>query len=176
MINWIISPAKGLLQAAQQDFLPDFFKKENKHGVAANLLITQAVFVSFMCLAFLLMPSVNGSYWLLTDLSTQLYITMYVFVFLAALWLRHKHPEQPRPFKVFGGKPGMWLTCLLGLIGCAITLTVGFFPPTGINVGGDMHYIIVFSLGIVVMMVPSLGFLVYREIKVKRAKLRHPAA
>src|SRR3990167_10982040 len=65
--SWVISPAKSLLQAAHQGFLPAYFKKENKHGVAQNLLLIQAVLVSIVCLAFLFIPSVNGSYWLLTD-------------------------------------------------------------------------------------------------------------
>ena len=53
-----------------------------EHGVAANLLITQAVIVSFICLAFLLMPSISGSYWLLTALNIQLYMIMYVMMFI----------------------------------------------------------------------------------------------
>ena len=55
----------------------------NQHNVPSRILITQAILVSAVCLAFLLMPSVNGSYWLLTDLSTQLYILMYLLMFIA---------------------------------------------------------------------------------------------
>ena len=128
IISWIISPARGLLQAAQSGYLPEFLQKENKHGVAQNLLITQAVLVSLLCVAFLLMPSVNGSYWLLTDLSTQLYMLMYVLMFIAALALKYQFPQKFRAFAVPGKKIGMWYTAILGLIGCAITLIVGFFP------------------------------------------------
>lgn len=165
MISWIISPAKGLLQAAQLGYLPQFFQRQNKHHVAGNLLISQAVLVSVICLAFLLMPSVNGSYWLLTALSTQLYMLMYVFMFLAAVYLRFKHPEQPRAFSVPGGKKGMVLTCVLGLIGCAITLLVGFFPPDGINVGSTLRYELTFGAGIVVMILPVLFFYRYKNNK-----------
>ncbi len=161
VINWIISPAKGLLQAGQDGYLPKFLQQENKHGVASNLLILQAILVSVMCVAFLLMPSVNGSYWLLTALSTQLYIMMYVLLFAAALYLRYKHADQPRPFAIPGGITGMWLVVIAGLIGCVITLIVGFFPPDGINVGGALHYEIVFSLGIIFMIAPVL--LLYKK-------------
>ncbi len=162
MINWIISPAKGLLQAAQHGFLPEFLKRENKNGVAANLLLTQAVLVSFMCLAFLLMPSVNGSYWLLTDLSTQLYMIMYVFIFIAAFYLKFKFPKQPSDFKIPGGRYGTGIVCLLGLIGCAVTLIVGFFPPASINVGTKFHYEMTFTLGIILMILPTIIFYTYR--------------
>jgi len=162
MINWIISPAKGLLQAAEHGYLPKFFQKENKHGVASHLLITQALLVSVVCLAFLLMPSVNGSYWLLTDLSTQLYMLMYIFMFFAALCIHYKYADHPKSFKIPCGSFGKWVACLLGVIGCSITLVVGFFPPAGINVGGAMHYEVLFSSGIILMLLPALFFYGYR--------------
>lgn len=162
MINWIISPAKGLLQAAQDDFLPSFLQKENRFGVAQNLLLLQAVLVSLMCLAFLLMPSVNGSYWLLTDLSTQLYMLMYVLMFAAAFALKNTLTATQSTFTVPGGKTVFRLVCLLGLIGCAITLTVGFFPPDNINVGSKAHYEWLFGGGMLVMMLPILFFYAYR--------------
>ena len=92
IINWLISPAKGLMQAAQNGYLPKMFAHENKNGVSTAILITQAIFVTFICLAFLLMPSVNGSYWLLTDLSTELYLVMYVLMFAAAMVIKKKFP------------------------------------------------------------------------------------
>lgn len=163
VISWVISPAKGLLQAAQSGYLPNFLKKENKHGVASNLLITQAVLVSVLCLAFLLMPSVNGSYWLLTDLSTQLYMLMYVMMFFAGIFLKHKFSNQPSTFSIPGGKGGMWITCLLGLIGCGITLVVGFFPPQGINVGTITHYETMFGGGMLAMIAPVVLFYWYKK-------------
>lgn len=177
IISWVISPAKGLLQAAQTGYLPKFLQKENKHGVAHNLLIAQAVLVSIICLAFLLMPSVNGSYWLLSDLSTQLYMLMYVIMFFAAVILKYKsathsqklstHFSKPA-FTIPGGKLGTWITCVLGLIGCIITLIVGFFPPDGVNVGTTLHYEIIFSGGIVTMILPILFFYAYKEYQNKQ--------
>ncbi|MEO8401910.1 MAG: amino acid permease, partial [Gammaproteobacteria bacterium] len=163
MTSWIISPAKGLLQAAQSGYLPKFLLHQNKHGVASHLLIMQAICVSLICLAFLLMPSVNGSYWLLTALSTQLYILMYVLMFSSAICLKYKLKSQFHAFTIPGGKLGMWLVCILGLIGCAITLTVGFIPPSGINVGTPLHYEVVFCSGIVLMILPVAVFYFYKK-------------
>lgn len=165
MINWIISPAKGLLQAAEDGYLPKAFCKKNKFGVASMVLLAQAILVTLLCLAFLLMPSVNGSYWLLTDLSTEIYMVMYVLLFLVALRLRYRYPEQERPFSVPGGKFGLWLNCILGLFGCVVTLVVGFFPPAGVNVGGTGHYVIIFSAGLFLMTAPALVFYLYRSFK-----------
>ncbi len=162
MINWIISPAKGLLHAAQHGYLPNILRKENDNGVASVVLILQAILVSLLCLAFLLMPTINASYWLLTDLSTQMYMFMYVLMFIAAIRLSYKYPDKERPFRVPGGRFGMWITCLLGLIGCGVTITVGFFPPDSINVGGFWHYETMFVGGLVVMILPIFLFYGYR--------------
>jgi amino acid transporter len=164
--SWVISPAKGLLHAAELGFLPQFLTRKNKNGVAKNLLIFQGIFVSLVCLAFLLMPSVNGSYWLLTALSTQLYMVMYVVMFLAAMVLKKKASLVSQGFVIPGGKLGMYLVSLLGLVGCAITLCVGFVPPAGINVGTTWNYEIVFCTGLIAMILPSLIFIVYQKAKI----------
>ena len=166
MINWIISPAKGLFQAAEQGYLPAGLAKKNSKNVPANILILQAILVSVLCLVFLLMPSVNGSYWLLTDLSTQLYMFMYVLMFIAALVLKHRpHHVSRATFLIPGKKLGGWITCLLGLLGCTLTIIVGFFPPASLNVGGAAHYEIVFTTGLIVMSLPALLGLLYKTLK-----------
>lgn len=160
MINWIISPAKGLLMAAKHDFLPQFLCKQNKHGIASRILILQAILVTFLCSGFLLLPSVNAIYWLFTDLSTELYVMMYVLMFIAAWRLKRKFAHLKRPFAVPGGKLGYYLVCLLGLFGCIITIIVGFIPPeSAMDVGGAGHFRLIFSLGLTLMMLPA--FLIY---------------
>lgn len=157
MINWIISPAKGLLMAANHNFLPQFMCRLNKHGVASRILITQALLVTLLCSGFLLFPSVNAIYWLFTDLSTELYIMMYVLMFIAALKIKGKFSQMKRPFIIPGGQSGYYLTCFLGLCGCIITLIVGFIPPVEfMNFGSAGHFRMVFSLGIVLMITPAV--------------------
>ena len=157
MINWIISPAKGLLMAANHNFLPKPLCKLNKHGVASRILIAQAVLVTVLCSGFLLFPSVNAIYWLFTDLSTELYIMMYVLMFIAAWRLKAKFAHVQRPFAIPGGKPGYYLTCILGLCGCIMTLIVGFIPPVEfMNFGSASHFRLVFSIGIFVMILPAV--------------------
>jgi len=168
MINWMISPAKGLLLAAQDGFLPKFFQKENKNGVANVLLMIQAVIVSLVCLVFLFMPSVNGSYWLLTDLSTELYMMMYFLMFIAAIFLLTHDAVKGASFNVPFKKIGVWILSLLGMLGAIITFIIGFFPPAGINVGGFWHYEIIFALGIIVMGLPVIGFYCYKKRLTKK--------
>jgi amino acid transporter len=165
MINWIVSPAKGFLQAAEHGYLPAYWTHKNKHQAPGRLLIAQAVLVSLVCLAFLLMPSVNGFYWLLTDLSTEIYMLMYGMMFIAAFWIKHKYQDKPSPFVIPGKTTGNYICCGLGLIGTIVTLIVGFFPPDGINVGGPWNYFLTFSGGVIAMTVPVVFFYAYRAFK-----------
>lgn len=163
MINWIISPAKGLLMAADHGMLPKWFYQLNKSGVASRILITQAILVTFICSIFLLPESVNQIYWLFTALSTELYVVMYVMMFVAAIWLKHSHKERHRPFSIPGGQIGYYVTCGLGLIGCLVALIVGFFPPKeALAMGDTLHFRLIFSSGIMIMIVPAF-FLIWKK-------------
>lgn len=165
MINWLISPAKGLLHAAEFGFLPAFFTKKNKEGVAANILIAQAVLVSLVCLIFLLVPSVNAFYWFLTALSTELYMIMYILMFCAAVRLHYRYSNRPKTFKIPGKQWGIWTTCLLGLIGCTTTIIVSFFPPDNVNIGSPIRYLTMISVGNLLTISPILLFFLYKKRK-----------
>ncbi|OGT61142.1 MAG: transporter [Gammaproteobacteria bacterium RIFCSPLOWO2_02_FULL_42_14] len=155
MINWIISPARGLQQAALAGSLPKVLGKDNANGMPANVLILQAILVSAVCLAFTLFKSINDIYWLLTDLSTELYVMMYVLMFLAAIVLHYKHKNIKKEFCIPGGTPMKWILVLLGLISCLVTLVIGFVPPSTLDFGGKLHYALVFAAGIVIMCLPG---------------------
>lgn len=165
IVSWVISPVKGLAQAGAHGFMPPFLYKTNDHGVPQNLLIAQAVLVSVGCLAFLFIPSVNGSYWLLTALTAQLYMLMYILMFCAAIKLRHKMNYQNTRFCIPGKKCGSYIVSILGLIGCIITLAVGFIPPSTMNIGGNWHYEMVFLSGMLMLILPILIFYAYHYIK-----------
>lgn len=168
MINWIISPAKGLLVAASHGYLPAAFYHLNRHGVASRILITQALIVTALCAGFLLFSKVNAIYWLFTTLSTELYLLMYVMMFLAAIKLKIAYAHLPRAFKIPGGKGGYFLACGLGLLGCLMTIVVGFMPPEqAIEIGGKGYFQMVFSIGLGIMILPALWFHCLRRKKIK---------
>ncbi len=163
MVNWLISPAKGLLHAAEFGFLPPFFAKTNRAGVAQNILFTQAALVSLFCLLFLLVPSVNAFYWFLTALSTELYMIMYILMFLAGLRLHYKFINRPLSFKIPGKNIGIWATSLLGFIGCTITIVISFFPPDNIEIGNPLHYFLMICIGNLLTISPLFLFFRYQK-------------
>lgn len=163
--NWLISPAKGLMHAAEFGYMPPFFMRKNKHGVAQNILIAQALLVSLLCSIFLLVPSVNAFYWFLTALSTELYMIMYILMFFAALRLHYKYNNRPKSFKIPGKQYGMWVTCLLGLFGCLCTILVSFFPPDNVDVGSSLRYVSMICAGNLLGISPVLLFYLYKKTK-----------
>jgi amino acid transporter len=164
IINWLISPAKGLLHAAEFGFLPSLFRKKNRYNIAYNILIAQAVLVSIFCLIFFLVPSVNAFYWFLTGLSTNLYILMYVMMFLSAIKLYYSFENRPLSFRIPGKHIGLWITSLLGLFGCLVTIIVSFFPPDDLNINIE-YYSLLMTIGTILMIAPVFLFYLYRHVK-----------
>ena len=132
--TWIIGPSKGLLAAGLEGYLPPLLHKTNKHNAPVPLLIGQGIIVTVLCLMFLLMPTISSGFWILTVLVAQLYLLMYILVFIAALKLRYSHPEVKRHYRVPGGKFGIWLTCTVGILGSVFALLIGYLPPKQLGI------------------------------------------
>jgi len=152
--NWIIGLTKGMLVAAKDGNLPARFTVTNAQGAPTSLLLTQGVVVTLFTSVFIIMPSINGAFWLLTVLATQLYMVMYFLMFVSVIYLRYKNPTQQRLFKIPGGVVGCWIVSGLGIVSCVITIIVGFIPPTNINVGSAEHYDLLIILGLLLMSLP----------------------
>ncbi len=165
MINWLISPAKGLLHAAEFGFLPPFFSRKNQAGVASNILLAQAILVSIFCLILILEPTVNSFYWFLTALSTELYMLMYILMFCAGISLHYKYLSRPKAFKIPGGQWGIWITATCGLIGCIATVIASFFPPENIDIGSPLRYFSMIIVGNILTISPIFLFYFYKKRK-----------
>jgi len=137
---WMIGPTRGLLVAAQDGCVPPILQKINKRNMPVALLLTQGIIVSIISFVFLVMPSVSSSFWILSDLTVQLAMSSYLFLFGAAIYLRYKRPKVMRPYKVPCGNIGMWIICIAGLIASVFIIVIGYFPPTQIKVGNLVFY------------------------------------
>ena len=169
LMSWVSGPIRGLSQAANHRFLPPFFQTLNRHHVPKNLLITQAFLVSIVGGAYLLIPNINSVFWLLMALATQLYMLMYVIMFLAALKLRHRLiPNNRNTFRIPGERVGTSVVCLLGLLGCAITLCVGFIPPP-FYTGNYYYYEALFLSSMLAMLLPIILFFSYHASSRKKS-------
>jgi amino acid transporter len=160
MISWFLSPAKGLLQAAEFGYLPRFFTVKNKHNVPIRILFSQAILVTLFCLAFILLPSINSFYWFLTALSTQLYMLMYVLIFLSALKLG-RPAKGSLSYRIPKGVRS--IACLLGLGACFLTIAIGFQRPGDFDAGSQLQFALLMALGSIFMVSPVMLLWLYKK-------------
>ena len=140
MAAWVLGPAKGLMVAAQDGNLPKWCSSKSGDSVPASILLLQALIVSCLVSLFLVYPSINSFYWILSDLTGQLALLYYVILFAALIKLRHKKGAREKGFIIPGGKFGLWATGIVGIATCIFAIGVGFIPPSNIPVGGWTYW------------------------------------
>lgn len=131
--TWLVGPSQGVLQAAKEGYLPKRWQHTNKEGVPSTILIIQACISSALSISVLVTASVQDAFLLMTSLTALLYMTMYVLMFMAAIRLRYKEPDTPRPYRIPGGKAGVWFLCGLGIVACLSVAVCGFLPPADVS-------------------------------------------
>lgn len=149
--SWIIGPVKGLHETSIHGNLPPFFQNLNKHGTPTHLLLFQAIIVSITGCVFLFMPTVSSAFWILTALSAQSYLIMYIIMFIAAIKLKYSKPHVPRPYKVPFKNKGIWLFCSMGILSSTFAIALAFIPPTQLETGSLLFYDLFLIIGLVFM-------------------------
>ncbi|MEU4706367.1 APC family permease [Nocardia salmonicida] len=162
MLTWLAGPSKGLLLIGRSEgYLPPFLTRLNKHGVQQNMLVAQGVFTTFIALLYAFIPNVSSAYWILSVITTQVYLIMYVLMFAAAAKLRRDHPEHPRGYRA----PALMALCVLGAASSIAAFTIGFVPPSQFGSGSPWVYLLIVGggLGIVGLLIPYLFYRNRRE-------------
>ena len=93
MLTWLAGPSKGLLLISRQEgYLPPFLQKLNKNGVQQNILVAQGLVTTVIALVYALIPNVSSAYWIFSVITTQVYLIMYLLMFVAAVRLGASSP------------------------------------------------------------------------------------
>lgn len=153
---WIIGPTKGLLVAAQEDNLPKIFSRTNAKGVPVTILLLQAIIVSLLSLLYVLLPTIETAYLILTQLTAILALLMYVLMFVAAITLRYRKPDIVRPYKIPGGNFGMWLVASIGGVSSFSAMCLGFIPPSQLLTGDPVVYMLLLICGVALFCLPAI--------------------
>src|SRR4051794_39747891 len=144
MLTWLAGPSKGLLLISRQEgYLPPFLQKLNKNGVQQNILVVQGLITTVIGLAYALIPDVSSAYWVFSVITTQVYLIMYLLMFLAAVQLRRKHPDHPRGYRA----PMLIGMCGIGFAASLAALLVGFIPPSQFSNGNSGVYFLIVGGG-----------------------------
>jgi len=158
MMAWLAGPSKGLLKIGQEyGYLPPRFQKVNAEGIQMNILIGQGIVVSIIGLLYAFIPSVSSAYWIFSVMTTQVYLIMYVLMFIAAVKLRRNQPDHPRGYKA----PALVTQCVIGGLASVLAFLIGFVPPSQFSHTSPALYGLLILAGIVLLgVVPPL--LLYR--------------
>ena len=164
VLTWVSGPSKGLFAVGKAGYLPPFFQKENKIGVQKNILLLQGAAVTLLSLLFVVMPSVQSFYQILSQLTVLLYLIMYLLMFAAAIYLRYSMKKSERPFRI--GKSGnalMWVVAGMGFLGSLLAFVLSFIPPAQIAIGGNAVWYAVLTIGCIVVVIAP--FIIYAARK-----------
>ncbi|MHC5225883.1 putative glutamine/gamma-aminobutyrate antiporter GadC [Ignatzschineria sp. LJL83] len=138
VVTWIAGPNTGVLAIAKAGYLPRWFQKTNKYGMGSHLMLTQAVIVTILSITFVVMPSVQSTFQILSQLTVLLYLIMYLLMFAGSIYLRKSQPNITRPYKV----KGLHFWASLGLLGSLTAFIFSLIPPAQITVGSPTTYVL----------------------------------
>ena len=160
VLTWVSGPSKGIYAVGKAGYLPPFMQKANKLGVQKNILLIQGGAVTILSLLFVVMPSVQSFYQILSQLTVLLYLIMYLMMFAAAIYLRYSMKDTPRPFRLGSkGNCVMWIVSGVGFLGSLLAFVLSFIPPAQISVGSNAVWYSVLVIGCIVVVVAP--FIIY---------------
>ncbi len=110
---------------------------------------------------FIGMRNIQQIFWTIFALSSILLLLPYLFMFPAGVKLRRIFPEIPRPYRIPGGKLGLWLSAILGELLLFLACIFFFIPPK--NTENVLRYELSLVLGIFLTLV--LGVVIHLKSK-----------
>jgi len=137
MLAWLDGPSEGLLRIGrEQGYLPPYFQKLNDQGIELHILTAQGVVITIIALLYAFIPTISRAYWIFTAMATQVYLVMYVLMFVAAVRLRRTQPDHPRGYRA------RWLgpLCVLGGLSSVAAFAIGFVPPSQLGHQSPVAY------------------------------------
>ncbi len=164
VLTWVAGPSKGIFAVGKAGYMPPFFQKTNKLGVQKNILYVQGIAVTVLSLLFVVMPSVQSFYQILSQLTVILYLIMYMLMFSGAIALRYKMKKLNRPFRIGKGGNGlMWIIAGLGFCGSLLAFVLSFIPPSQISTGSNTVWFSVLIIGALIVVIAP--FVIYASKK-----------
>lgn len=146
VVIWIPGPSRGLLLVGQEGYLPPWFQRTNRAGMQENIMLIQGLIVTILALFYAIIPSVGEAFWILSAMAVQLYLIMYVMMFLSAIHLRKTEPDIKRGFRV----PALRFVASLGVIASVLAFIIGFFQPSGETMN-PFFYAGILLIGIIIL-------------------------
>lgn len=148
LLDWLTGPSTGLVQIGRErGYLPRYFQQVNANGVQLRILVAQGVVITMIGLLYALVPSVSRAYWVFAALATEVYLIMYVLMFVAARNLRRRQPARPRGYRA----PALMAICLIGVLASVAACVVGLLPPSQLGHASTPAYVSALLAGVLLV-------------------------
>ena len=139
LLDWLTGPSTGLLGIARErGYLPRYFQELNANGVQLHILVAQGLVITAIGVLFSVVPAISRAYWVFAALATEVYLIMYILMFLAAINLRRRAPEHPRGYRA----PALVAICVVGMLASAAASMVGLLPPSQLGHIATLPYLV----------------------------------
>ncbi len=136
-------------------------------SVAVNILVVQGAVTTVIALLYALVPSVSSAYWILSVMTTQVYLIVYLLMFVAAVNLRTRQPNVERGYRA----PAIKFLCVVGFLASAAAILIGFVPPSQFENGSDAAYVGLILAGTVLLgLLPPWLFLKFRKPELEEGR------
>jgi len=168
---WVVGPSKGILASAEDAALPASLHRVNRNNVPTRILLVQGGVVSLICIAFTAQPTVASAYFMISVLTIQMYLCMYLIMFAAAWRLRRLHPERSGSFRVPGGRAGLLVVCGVGGVSSLFAIALGFVPPAQLAGSGIDRTAFVLFLGVGLVSAILLPFWIFHHRHRRQARV-----
>ena len=161
MLSWMDGPSEGLLKIGRErGFLPPYFQRVNGKGIEVRILAAQGTVITLIAVLYAFIPNVSSAYWIFAAMATQVYLIMYVLMFIAAIRLRRSQPDHARGYRT----PALGLLCVLGTVSSVAALVIGFVPPSQFGHSNPLVYGVLILAGILAIgILPPLLMDRYRK-------------
>jgi amino acid transporter len=148
MMAWLDGPSEGLLKIGRErGYLPPYFQRVNKQGIQLHIIAAQGIVITIIGLVYALIPNVSSAYWIFAAMATQVYLIMYVLMFIAAIRLRRASPDHKRGYRA----PALGVQCVIGGAASVVAFLIGFVPPSQFGHTSPLLYGLLVLAGILVI-------------------------
>jgi amino acid transporter len=139
LLDWLTGPSTGLLDIGRErGYLPPFFQQVNANGVQVRILVAQGIVITLIGVLYAVVPTVSRAYWIFAALATQVYLIMYVLMFIAAANLRRRQPDHARGYRA----PALATICVVGALASVSAAVIGLVPPSQLGNANVPAYVL----------------------------------
>lgn len=157
VLIWSAGPAEEMLFVGKAGLLPRWWQVTNPAGMPRHVLLAQAGMVTALASLYFFIPDVSAAFWMLSTLSAQIYLVLYVMMFVAAIRLRRLQPDLPRGYRA----PCLHALSVIGMLSSLAAFAIGFVPPRAESMPlSGLAYFGLLAGGLVLAALPP--FLFYR--------------